>query len=360
MSGLFSFWGKKKTEAEAIAKETAKAQPSTISINDPPAPAATASEVSTRSTDSSHAATLNWRQRLQRTRERLGQSLKQWFKLGITSNLADDARGTNCWQELEAKLLEADLGTTVVQQLIAKLRQQRYMEADQLWRALRQALIELLQPYQANAAQWGCQQLETVLVVGVNGAGKTTTIGKLAYYFKRQGRRVLLAAGDTFRAAAVQQLEIWGERNQIAVVAQHGKADSAAVIYDAMQSAKAKHYDLLLADTAGRLHTQHDFMQELEKIIRVMHKFDPAAPQQLLLILDATIGQNAICQVEQFCKSAPVTGLCITKLDGTAKGGVVFAIAERFKLPIYFIGLGEQIDQLCPFEAAAFVDALLS
>jgi fused signal recognition particle receptor len=198
-----------------------------------------------------------------------------------------------------------------------------------------------------------------ILLVGVNGSGKTTTIGKLTKQLQKQGKKVLLAAGDTFRAAAIEQLQVWGERNNIPVIAQQPGADSAAVIFDAMHAAKARNIDVLIADTAGRLHTQHNLMDELKKIKRTIQKIDPTAPHEVLLVIDATIGQNAINQVREFNEAVGVTGLCLTKLDGTAKGGIIFAIAQQFKLPIRFIGIGETIDDLKQFHAEDFVDALL-
>jgi len=199
-----------------------------------------------------------------------------------------------------------------------------------------------------------------ILVVGVNGVGKTTTIGKLAKKFQTDGQTVMLAAGDTFRAAAVEQLEVWGERNNVPVVAQATGADSASVIFDAYQSAKAKQTDILIADTAGRLHTKDNLMNELEKIVRVLKKQDSSLPHETLLVLDATTGQNAVNQAESFNKTAKLSGIALTKLDGTAKGGVVFALAKKLGIPIRFIGIGEQVDDLRPFSAASFIDALFS
>jgi fused signal recognition particle receptor len=199
-----------------------------------------------------------------------------------------------------------------------------------------------------------------ILVVGINGAGKTTTIGKLAHYYKQQGHSVMLAAGDTFRAAAVEQLQTWGKRNDVSVIAQGDGADPASVIFDAVQSATARNIDIVIADTAGRLHTQSNLMDELEKIKRVMKKIDADAPHEVLLVLDAGFGQNALQQAEQFHKTLGLTGLAVTKLDGTAKGGIVFAIASKLGLPIRFIGVGEAIGDLRPFVAKDFVAALLS
>ena len=199
-----------------------------------------------------------------------------------------------------------------------------------------------------------------ILTVGVNGVGKTTTIGKLTKIFQNQGLNVMLAAGDTFRAAAVEQLQAWGEKNNVPVIAQSSGADSASVIFDAFQSAKARQVDVLIADTAGRLHTKDNLMSELEKIVRVLKKQDERLPDEILLVLDATTGQNALSQAESFHAATNLTGLVLTKLDGTAKGGVVFAIAKKMQLPIRFIGIGEQVDDLKPFDAKQFVSALFS
>jgi len=199
-----------------------------------------------------------------------------------------------------------------------------------------------------------------VLMVGINGAGKTTTIGKLTHFYKQANKNILLAAGDTFRAAAIEQLQVWGKRNEIPVIAQQPGADTAAVIYDAMDAAKARGIDLLIADTAGRLHTQSNLMAELQKVKRVLSKIDPAAPHETLIVLDATLGQNALNQVKQFNESVGVSGIALTKLDGTAKGGIIFAIAKETRIPIRFIGVGEGIDDLRPFKADEFIDALFS
>jgi fused signal recognition particle receptor len=197
-----------------------------------------------------------------------------------------------------------------------------------------------------------------ILMVGVNGAGKTTTIGKLARRFQSEGKSVMLAAGDTFRAAAVEQLQVWGERNDVPVIAQHTGADSASVIFDALQAAKARGTDVLIADTAGRLHNNDNLMEELKKVVRVMGKIDPEAPHEVMLVLDAGTGQNALSQAKHFRESVGVTGITLTKLDGTAKGGIIFAVGQQLQLPIRFIGVGEQAEDLRPFEAGEFVRAL--
>lgn len=262
-------------------------------------------------------------------------------------------------QRLQTALLQADLGVTVTEGIIAHLRQSN-TSANDLPATLRQHLQDILQPC--------CQPLVipkqktpfVILVVGVNGVGKTTTIGKLAKRLADDGRSVLLAAGDTFRAAAVEQLQVWGERNNIAVVAQGDGADAASVIFDAVQSATAKKIEVLIADTAGRLHTQQNLMQELHKIKRIMAKIDPNAPHEVLLVLDGGTGQNAISQTKTFANDIGVTGVALTKLDGTAKGGVIFALAQQFGLPIRFVGVGEGSDDLQDFVAKDFVQALFA
>lgn len=265
-------------------------------------------------------------------------------------------------EELEAHLLSADVGVAVTDGILKEITQQ--MARKQL--SDPNALLEHLKDYLHNELQCHSEPLtfgcptgpQVILVVGVNGSGKTTTIGKLAKHVQQQGHSVLLAAGDTFRAAAVEQLKVWGERNEVPVVAQGSGADSAAVIYDAIVSAKAKGIDVVIADTAGRLHTQSHLMEELKKVVRVIKKVDETAPHEVLLVLDAGIGQNAVIQAEQFSQAVGVSGIALTKLDGTAKGGVIFAIAQALQLPIRFIGVGEGVDDLQCFDAKAFVAAL--
>jgi len=266
-------------------------------------------------------------------------------------------------EELEMQLLTADLGVEATQTIISDLTQRiarkQLGDAEALFDALRDDMVSLLQP--------SCQPLVipeqdgpfVILMVGINGVGKTTTIGKLAKQFQTQGKSVMLAAGDTFRAAAVEQLQVWGDRNNIDVIAQHNGADSASVIFDGLQAAKARNVDILIADTAGRLHTQSNLMEELKKVKRVMSKLDTNAPHEIMLVLDAGTGQNALSQAVQFDDAVGVTGLTLTKLDGTAKGGIIFAIAKKMGLPIRYIGVGEKIDDLRRFEAEDFVDALL-
>lgn len=265
-------------------------------------------------------------------------------------------------EDLETTLLLADIGVDtsqkILQELTKKVSRKELTDPQALIVTLKAQLTDLLSPYTQSIEI--NQKPFVILMLGVNGVGKTTSIAKIANFYKQQGKSIMLAAGDTFRAAAVEQLQVWGERNQVPVVAQHTGADSASVIYDAMQSAKAKNIDILIADTAGRLHTQNHLMAELEKIKRVMNKIIPDTPHETMLVVDAGTGQNALHQAEQFHQAVTLTGITLTKLDGTAKGGIIFAIAEKMKLPIRFIGVGEQIDDLKPFKATEFVDALFA
>lgn len=266
------------------------------------------------------------------------------------------------FEVLETQLLLADVGIEATQQLMTdlsqKLKRKELNNVEAAIETLQEDMKNLLQPCQAELSLASDKKPFLILVVGINGSGKTTTIGKLAKRFKAEGKTVMLAAGDTFRAAAIEQLKVWGERNQIPVIAQQPGADTASVIYDAFQAAKARQADVLIADTAGRLHTQTNLMAELQKIKRVIGKLDPEAPHETLLVLDASIGQNALNQAKQFHEAMGLTGLALTKLDGTAKGGIVFAIAKQLGLPIRFIGIGEGIDDLRPFNADDFVQAL--
>lgn len=264
--------------------------------------------------------------------------------------------------ELETTLITADVGveasTELVENLRERMHKREFADAPALLAALRQALVALLKPVEQPLDVRGKQPF-VVLVVGINGAGKTTTIGKLARRWRDERRAVMLAAGDTFRAAAVEQLKTWGERNQVPVISQGQDADAASVIFDALQAARSRGTDVLIADTAGRLHTQGGLMDELGKIARVLKKLDADAPHEVLMVIDGTTGQNAVSQVRQFRQIVGVTGLVVTKLDGTAKGGVVFALAREFGLPIRFVGLGESATDLRTFEAETFVDGLL-
>jgi fused signal recognition particle receptor len=295
---------------------------------------------------------------LTRTRNNLAQGLSALLlgKKAIDQNLLD---------ELETRLLSADVGlkatAAILDELTARLKRKELADSDALYEALKGILQDMLKPCEvALEIPQGLDKPFVILMVGVNGVGKTTTIGKLARHFQQQGRSVMLAAGDTFRAAAVEQLQAWGERNAVPVVAQHTGADSASVVFDAYQSARAKGVNVLIADTAGRLHNKSNLMQELEKVVRVLKKLDADVPQEILLVLDATTGQNALSQARSFTDSVQVSGLVLSKLDGTAKGGMVFAIAKELALPLRFIGIGEKAEDLRPFAAAPFVEALFA
>ena len=296
------------------------------------------------------------RERLTRTRTNLSDGLGD---LLLGKKEIDD----ELLEELETRLLMADVGIEATQEILDelpnRLKRSQSDDPDALMKALKEGMLELLSSSEA-PLEIAEQQPYVILMVGINGAGKTTTIGKLAKQFQQQGKSVMLAAGDTFRAAAVEQLQEWGRRNEIPVIAQQTGADSASVLYDAVESAKAKHADILIADTAGRLHTQSNLMEELKKVKRVMQKLDNAIPHEVMLILDAGTGQNGVHQAEQFHEAVGITGITLTKMDGTAKGGVIFAIAKQLALPVRFIGVGEAIDDLRPFEAGEFVEALLS
>lgn len=265
-------------------------------------------------------------------------------------------------EELEMMLLTADVGVDATQQIIADLTERvsrkQLGDSGALYAALREDMLKILAPASVPLVCDADKQPYVILMVGINGVGKTTTIGKLAKKLQAEGKSVMLAAGDTFRAAAVEQLQVWGARNQIAVVAQPRASDPASVIFDAMESARAKEMDILIVDTAGRLHTQTNLMEELKKIRRVLARHDESAPHEVMLVVDAGTGQNAITQAEQFNEAVGLTGLTLTKLDGTAKGGVLFAIANKLNVPIRFIGVGEGIEDLRAFDAEEFVDAL--
>ena len=302
------------------------------------------------------APKLSWRERLfkglAKTRAQLGGKLKSLFSRGKV----DD----ELLEELETLLLTSDVGVEATTYLLDELKKaakrDKLETPEAIQKALSDALLAILQPLE-QPLDYSTHKPYVIMIAGVNGAGKTTSIGKLAKYFQSQGKSVLLAAGDTFRAAAREQLQTWGERNNVTVVAQES-GDPAAVIYDAIAAAKARGIDIVLADTAGRLPTQLHLMEEIAKVRRVIQKIDPTGPHESLLVLDANIGQNALQQVKAFDKAIHVTGLVVTKLDGTAKGGVVAAIARQCPKPIRFIGVGEQIDDLRPFSAKDFVDAL--
>ena len=264
-------------------------------------------------------------------------------------------------EELESQLLMADVGVdatvAIIDNLTQRVSRKELTSTDALQRALREELLAILKPCEQPLDMAGNKPY-VILMVGVNGVGKTTTIGKLAKRFQAEGKSVMLAAGDTFRAAAVEQLQVWGERNQVPVIAQHTGADSASVLFDALQAAQSRGTDVLIADTAGRLHNKDNLMEELKKVVRVMGKLDDSAPHEVMLVLDAGTGQNALAQADNFRQAVGVTGISLTKLDGTAKGGVIFAIARKLGLPIRFIGVGEQAQDLRPFLAEDFIEAL--
>src|SRR5262245_32483299 len=298
-----------------------------------------------------------------RLREKLNRG-NSWLTYDLANLLPAGRIDDTVLDELETRLITADVGVETTNRILDELRRKvqrkELADLDALLGALRSSLLDILKPTQQSLVIGrGAAAPFAILVVGVNGAGKTTTIGKLARLLKQDGLKVMLAAGDTFRAAAVEQLQIWGERNDVTVIAQATGADPAAVAFDALQAARARRIDVLLADTAGRLHTQSNLMDELKKVKRVMARVDERAPHEVLLVLDASQGQNALQQARLFNDALGVTGVVLTKLDGTAKGGIVFAIASTLQLPIRYIGIGESAEDFAPFDAEAFVDALL-
>ncbi|MPS49660.1 signal recognition particle-docking protein FtsY [Methylobacillus sp.] len=322
---------------------------------DPPTPAAQ-DPVPAPQPLTQEKPSLSWAERLKRslakTRSQWGQQLARLFGGGKIDE--------NVYEELETILLTSDVGIAATQALLEQIRtrvkRQNLSDTTQLKEALKQSLLELLAPLEKPLDTTTAQPF-VIMLAGVNGAGKTTTIGKLANLFQAQGKSVLIAAGDTFRAAAREQLQAWGERNNVHVVAQES-GDPAAVIFDAVNSAKARGIDIVLADTAGRLPTQLNLMEEIRKVQRVIDKALPGAPHEVLLVLDSNTGQNAVTQVKAFDDALGVTGLVLSKLDGTAKGGVIAAIAQSRPVPIRYIGIGESIDDLRPFKASEFIDAL--
>ncbi len=299
---------------------------------------------------------------LQRLRARLNRG-DSWLTYDLANLLPGGRIDESVLDELETRLITADVGVETTERILDGLRKQvarkELGNLDALLEALRNSLLTVLKPAAVPLVIERAGAPFAILVVGVNGAGKTTSIGKLARRLKDDGMKVMLAAGDTFRAAAVEQLQIWGERNGVPVIAQAAGSDPAAVAFDGIQAAKARGVDVLLADTAGRLHTQSNLMEELKKVKRVMSRVDPAAPHEVLLVLDASQGQNALQQARLFNEALGVSGVVLTKLDGTAKGGIVLAIASELKIPIRFIGTGESAEDFDEFDAEAFVDALL-
>ena len=294
---------------------------------------------------------------LQKTRHQLTESLASLL-------LGKKKVDTELIEEVEDLLLTADVGPEVteeiIQHLTLKLARNQLADGQTVWDVLQQQLSALLQPCEQELVVNSARKPTVILVVGVNGVGKTTSIGKLAHYLQKQGKQVMLAAGDTFRAAATEQLSIWAERNHIPIIAQHHGADSASVIYDAFQAAKARNIDVLIADTAGRLHTKQNLMQELQKVKKVISKLDATAPHEIMLILDAGTGQNALVQAEAFNQAISLTSVMLTKLDGTAKGGIVLAIRNELHIPVKYVGLGEKLDDLQPFNPESYVYGLFA
>ena len=340
--GLFGMFRRKDSDAELPTEAAANAPSAEVSPTEAP-PA--------------EKPKTSFRERMRRALSRTGSGLGTLF---LGRKTIDD----DFLDELETLLLMADVGVDATSEIIATLTEQvkrsELKDGSALQAALQQILQDILAPCeQPLQCQTSDNKPYILLVVGVNGAGKTTTIGKLAKRLQNEGKSVMLAAGDTFRAAAVEQLQVWGERNDVAVVAQHTGADSASVIFDAIQSAQAKNIDVIIADTAGRLHNKSNLMEELKKVQRVIAKLDDNAPHEVLLVLDAGTGQNALSQLQQFHSAVAVTGIALTKLDGTARGGIAFALSRKFGVPIRFIGVGESVDDLQPFVASEFVSALL-
>ncbi|MBT8085660.1 MAG: signal recognition particle-docking protein FtsY [Woeseia sp.] len=299
---------------------------------------------------------------VKRLRARLNRG-DSWLTYDLANLVPGGKIDEDVIDELESRLVMADVGVDTAMRIVADLHRQlarkELSDAEALLAALRKSLLEILEPIEQNLHPDSSDGPFVILMVGVNGAGKTTTIGKLARRCMDNGQSVMLAAGDTFRAAAVEQLTVWGERNKVPVIAQHAGADPAAVIFDAYEAATSRNIDVLLADTAGRLQNQQGLMDELSKIKRVLQRKNEAAPHEVMLVLDAGLGQNALSQAEKFHAALGVTGIAITKLDGSAKGGVLLAIADKLKVPVRYIGIGEAIDDMQPFVASDFVDALL-
>ena len=300
---------------------------------------------------------ISFGQRMRSALSRTGEGLGSLF---LGTKVIDEA----LLEELETSLIMADVGIETTTKIIAELTKQLDRKSLKDGAALKDALHEILLKKLAVSEGEinfdGCEKPFVMFVVGVNGVGKTTTIGKLASRLKSQGKSIMLAAGDTFRAAAVEQLQVWGERNAVPVIAQHTGADSASVVFDGIQAAKSRGADVIIADTAGRLHNKSNLMEELKKVKRVASKIDEHAPHEILLVLDAGTGQNAVAQMSEFNQVVGVTGIALTKLDGTAKGGIIFALADKFSVPIRYIGVGEGLDDLQPFNASEFVQALLN
>lgn len=366
--------GLESSTPEAFSSEAPAAEPvneqgheqasTESSIAESPAPMPPANMADDTITESAPADTTQGKRGMfSRLRDRLSKT-----RGNLTDGMADLLLGKktiddDLLEELETRLLSADVGveatTRIIDDLTRRVSRKELNNPEALFNALCEDMVDILKPVEQPLQIDTQKSPFVILVVGINGAGKTTTIGKLARRFQNQGQSVMLAAGDTFRAAAVEQLQTWGERNDIPVIAQGTGADSASVIFDAIASARARDIDIVIADTAGRLHTQSNLMDELKKIKRVMAKLDAEAPHETLLVMDAGFGQNGLIQAQQFDEAMGLSGLVLSKLDGTAKGGIVFAIAEKMGIPIRFIGVGEGIDDLQEFHAREFVEALL-
>jgi fused signal recognition particle receptor len=332
-----------------------------IPVSPPPSESASEVSDSRAGVDAEKEAEVETKGWLSRLREGLAKSTKRVTE-SITGLFTKKKLDQQTLDELEDALIQADLGVSVAARLVEKLGKERFgkeVTDEEVRSAFADDIAEILAPVAVQLAIDPAHRPHVVLVIGVNGSGKTTTIAKMAHLFKSEGKKVMLAAGDTFRAAAVEQLKVWGDRAGVPVVSRQTGADAAGLAYEALEKAKAEGCDVLLIDTAGRLHNKTNLMEELAKIVRVIRKLDPSAPHSSLLVLDATVGQNAHAQVETFKNLSPVDALVVTKLDGSAKGGVLVALAEKFKLPVVAIGVGEGIDDLRPFEAQAFARSLM-
>lgn len=340
-------------EAQALAAEAAEDAQMVVPVAEEDAPVEEIAQEQEKPTKEGFFARL--KRSLLKTKENLGSGFISLFR---GKKIDDDL-----FEELEEQLLIADVGVETTRKIITNLTEgasrKQLKDAEALYGLLKDEMGEILAKVDEPLNVEGKTPF-VILMVGVNGVGKTTTIGKLARQFEQQGKSVMLAAGDTFRAAAVEQLQVWGQRNNIPVIAQHTGADSASVIFDAIQAAKARHIDVLIADTAGRLQNKSHLMEELKKIVRVMKKLDEDAPHEIMLTLDASTGQNAISQAKLFHEAVGLTGITLTKLDGTAKGGVIFSVADQFGIPIRYIGVGERIEDLRPFKADDFIEALFA
>lgn len=364
---MFSFLKSKKNNAEQAKDTSAEIEPQNKmngeSVNEPQNPEVAETLLANEVTDENKSP-VKEQQAGFFTRLKTGLSRTRH---SLTDGLANVLLGAkeiddSLMEEIEDQLIMADVGmdatNRISQNLTKRVARNELQNADALFNALHDEMQDILRPCEQPLVIPQQDTPFVILVIGINGAGKTTTIGKMAKRLQNEGKSVMLAAGDTFRAAAVEQLQIWGERNNIPVIAQHNGADSASVIFDALESAKSKNIDVVIADTAGRLHTQSNLMEELKKVKRVMAKVDATAPHEVMLVLDAGTGQNAINQAEEFNQAMQISGITLTKLDGTAKGGVIFAIAHKLGLPIRFIGVGESIEDLRTFAAKDFITAL--